>query len=44
MGRNIHPERATSTSQQGRASLPLDIAENLIHADIQTQEIKVQVL
>jgi hypothetical protein len=40
----MHPERATSTSQQGRASLALDIAENVIHTDIQTQEIKVQLL
>lgn len=44
MGQNMDPERATSTSQQGRASQPLDIAENVIYADIQTQEIEVQLV
>jgi hypothetical protein len=44
VGQGIDPERATSLSQQGRSSQPLDIQDNLIHRDIQAQEIEVQLL
>lgn len=40
----IDPERATSISQQGRSSQPLDIQDNVVHGDIQAQEIEVQLL